>query len=212
MSEDPTRGLRVKVNHRAPLLLSGEQVQALLREAERTARSEARRRSLGLRNRATLELLYGLGLRASEACRVLVRDLDLVAGLVSVERSKRGKPAVLPLPPASTPSLEAYLAEGRPELVGRGDQSGGRVLVTERGRELSVTAVERILCKAAERAGISAHPHALRRSVATHLVQSGAGLLAVQHLLGHESLDTTQRYVAHGLEQLREAVDRLGPA
>ena len=83
--------------------------------------------------------------------------------------------------------------------------------MTERGQELSVTGVERILCKAAERAGISAHPHALRRSVATHLVQAGAGLLAVQHLLGHESLDTTQRYVAHGLDQLREAVERLEP-
>lgn len=122
--------------------------------------------------------------------------------------SKRSKPAVLPIPPASLPHLRRYVAEGRPHLLRKRDLSEGRLLANERG--LSVNHMERLVKGIADRAGIArANPHALRRSVATHLVQGGASLPAVQHLLGHESLDTTQRYVALGLAHLRLAVENL---
>jgi len=210
---DPTEGLRVAVRNRDPLVLGRREVLALLVESSRSIkarRSPALCRAVALRNRAALELLYGLGLRASEVCGLLLANLDLAGATARVERAKRCEPACLSLPRASIPHLERYLLEARPLLLRKRDWSGGRVLVNERGRRLSVGHLERVLARVAARVGLRVHPHALRRSLATHLVQGGVSLPAVQHLLGHKSLDTTQRYVAHGIEHLREAVERLG--
>jgi site-specific recombinase XerD len=178
----------------------------------RARRSSALQEAVALRNRAALELLYGLGLRVSEACEVRVLDLDLPARVALVRRAKRGKPARLPLPEPVVTRLQAYLAHGRQPLLRNRDLTEGRLLANERGRPLTRGHLERLLARTAARAGLAAegvHPHMLRRSVASHMVRRGASLPAVRHFLGHRLLETTQRYVAVDLTDLRAAVDTL---
>jgi len=212
VAEDPTSGLGLKADSPQQLVLSEAAVAELLAAGSlppHVRRAPEVRDALALRNRAALELLYGLGLRASEVCNTRVLDLHLADGSLLVRRAKRGAWARLPVPPATLPHLAAYLTEARPVLVQAGDRSEGRLLVTERGGRLRVQRLEVIVGRAAERAGVRAHPHALRRSVATHLVQRGAALPAVQCLLGHRRLDTTQRYVVMSAADLRAAVETL---
>ncbi|MCA9647035.1 MAG: tyrosine-type recombinase/integrase, partial [Myxococcales bacterium] len=140
-----------------------------------------------------------------------VCDLDLAAGCLLVRRAKRGEPRQLPLPPAALPPLARYLRLGRPRLV-RGDvlpAAEQRLLLTERGTPLVANEVLRVVKQVAARAGLRAHPHALRRALATHLVQAGVSIAHVRELLGHVRLDTTQRYVLVEREDLRRAVDVL---
>ncbi|MGE0709336.1 MAG: tyrosine-type recombinase/integrase [Planctomycetota bacterium] len=209
---DPTAGLRVKIGAQRQLVISAEGVQRLLVEASRVPRarrSPSTCEALALRNRVLLELLYGLGVRAAEACGLCLVDLDLAARTLRVARVKRGKPAALPLAEALVPHLARYLAAGRPVLLQGRDLSEGRLLVNERGRPLTVNHLERLVARVAARAGVEAHPHALRRTLATHLVREGAALPAVQSLLGHRRLNSTQRYVGPDLTDLRTAVESL---
>lgn len=105
------------------------------------------------------------------------------------------------------PHLRAYLTQGRAVLVERGDRSEGRLFTTMAGRPLSGGQLLRLLRHIAERAGVSGvYPHAMRRALATHLVKHGAPVTAVQHLLGHKSVDTTQRYLGLCLDDLHAAV------
>jgi len=213
---DPTRGLCVRPGAARQVLLSEDAVARLLAAASAVAEPRLRgrnaqvREALALRDRAALELLYGLGVRASEACSARVLDLDLACPSLLVARAKGGAWARLPLPAAAVPRLTAYLACARPYLLGlRGDHAQGRLLVTERGRALGPDRLWELVARAARRAKVEAHPHALRRSLATHLVDHGAPLPAVQRLLGHAGLDTTQRYVLVDLGGLRAAVEAL---
>ncbi|MCA8920660.1 MAG: tyrosine-type recombinase/integrase [Planctomycetes bacterium] len=212
LASDPTQGLRVALEAPVLLVLSPAQVSRLLAEASRelpARRSLAVRAAIASRNRLVLELLYALGLRASELCGLRAVDVDLAEGYVRFARVKGGKAAELPLPTSVVPWVERYLLDGRPRLAGDESLAAGRLLLTERGRPLTPNHLGRILDRVAARAGVRAYPHALRRSVASHLVQGGATLPAVQHLLGHRSLNTTQRYVRLGLVDLRAAVEVL---
>lgn len=209
---DPAQGLTTRPGTpRPPLLLSRASVGALLQTALLDAggrRSASVRRARALRDRALLELLYGLGLRASEAAAVRLADLDLVDAALLVRRAKRGQHRWLPLPPAALLALRRYLREGRPFLLHtRGDED--HLFLTERATSLSGNGVLRIVKLVARRAGLRAHPHALRRALATHLVQNGVSLVCVRELLGHVRLDTTQRYVLVERDDLRRAVDHL---
>ncbi|MGE0706920.1 MAG: tyrosine-type recombinase/integrase [Planctomycetota bacterium] len=213
---DPTRGLRVAPAAQRRLLLSEESVSRLLAAASDSAsgaaRSSAVRVAVALRDRAALELLYGLGLRAGEACAAALLDLDLAGRSLLVRRTKgRGGLARLPVPAAAVPQLVAYVAQGRPALLREDDCSEGRLLVTERGGPLAASYLGRRVQGLGARVGVEVHPHALRRSLATHLVRRGAALPAVQRLLGHVALDTTQRYVAVDVQELRAAVEALEP-
>lgn len=173
----------------APVVLSPADVTALLAAASSGARG---RLWSGLRDRAALELLYGVGLRASELRSARVVDLDLEEGTLLVRRAKRGRERVLPVPPAARPHLRDYLARARPRLVrfsARGDT--GHLLLGDRGGPLPEHGVFELVARVARRAGVRAHPHALRRALATHLVRAGTSVLAVQELLGHQHVDTT---------------------
>jgi site-specific recombinase XerD len=221
LAHDPTRGLRVKQGAQRRVTLSEAEVCRVLGAASlvpAARRAPERCQALALRNRAACELLYGLGLRAGEACRAGLAELDLSAGVLRVERVKRCAPAALPLSPALVAALRAYLARGRSVLLRAGGRRGageeraqGRLLLSERARPLTTSHLGRLVTKIAAKAGVVAHPHAFRRSLATHLVRAGAPLPAVQHLLGHKSLDTTQRYLAEDPEALRAAIDLLEP-
>jgi site-specific recombinase XerD len=179
-----------------PATLSGEEVVRLL---DSPAGTEPR----DLRDRALLELLYGCGLRAAEACDLRLRDVRLEAGSLRVT-GKGGKQRVVPIGGAAEAALERYLARGRPRLAA----SGGcdRLFVSVRGRPLHPSDVRRALIRALERAGVPQRsPHALRHTFATHLLEGGADLRSIQDLLGHASVGTTQVYTHVSVRHLRTA-------
>ncbi|HVN37901.1 MAG TPA: tyrosine recombinase XerC [Myxococcota bacterium] len=207
---DPTRGLvSPRVPKRLPKPLAVDDCVALAEaDAEVDPRDEAR----ALRDRALVELLYGAGLRVGELCSLDVRDVDLHRGDVRVQ-GKGGAERVVPLPAAARAALDRYLA-GR-----RGPGSRAEPLFTalrpRRGARarLGVRDVRRIVGARARRAGIfeRVHPHRLRHSYATHLLDMGADLREIQELLGHASLSTTEKYTAVSMERLAEVYDRAHP-
>lgn len=179
-----------------PSTLSGDEVERLL---DAPAGTEPR----DLRDRALLELLYGCGLRAAEACDLDLRDVRLDAETVRVT-GKGGKQRVVPLGGAAQAALERYLARGRPRLAA--DGGSGRLFLSVRGRPLAPSDVRRALQRALRRAGIAQRsPHALRHTFATHLLEGGADLRSIQDLLGHASVGTTQVYTHVSVRHLRKA-------
>lgn len=211
LAASPAEGLSVGSRRPVPhAALATETVSALLDAAAGEPRRDgAVAQGLALRDRAALELLYGAGLRASEACAVQAVDLDLCAGALRVRPLKGGRQRTLPLPPASLPHMRRYQQDGRPLLVEADGRDEGRFLVSKSGRPLERSAVRCLVERVAARAGLHTYPHAIRRSVASHLVRDGAPVPLVQHLLGHRSLSSTARYVALDRADLRQAVERL---
>lgn len=154
----------------------------------------------GLRDRALLELIYGAGLRVSEACELRLDQLALDQAAVVVT-GKRGKTRWVPLPGETIAWLERYLAEARPKLQRR---PSARVLLSDRGLPLCRQTAYRRVALAARAAGRASGvgPHTLRHTYAVDLLKGGADLRAVQELLGHESIATTQVYTQLDLEEV----------
>jgi integrase/recombinase XerD len=165
---------------------------------------------LAWRDRALLELGYGSGLRVSELCGLGTTDLRLTDNLVRVF-GKGGKERLVPIGRTVIGAVSVYLHQLRPELD-RG-KSGGRVLLNARGRPLSRVGAWGIVKRAAARAGITKRvtPHTLRHSFATHLLEGGADLRAVQEMLGHADLSTTQIYTHVDREYLRSVHKQFHP-
>jgi integrase/recombinase XerD len=165
---------------------------------------------LAWRDRALLELAYGAGLRVSELCGLSPADLWLDDQVVRVF-GKGGKERVVPLGRTVIGAVAVYLRQLRPELD-RGE-SGNRLLLNARGRPLSRVGAWGIVKKAARRAGIRKRvtPHTLRHSFATHLLEGGADLRAVQEMLGHADLSTTQIYTHVDREYLRSVHRQFHP-
>jgi len=163
------------------------------------------------RDRAVLELLYGSGLRVAEARDLDLADVDPYSRTVRV-RGKGGRERIVPLTGDSLRALEKLVA-ARGLVPGPGPDGRRAVFVNARGARLSVRTLRRIaqrrLPASAERGGAS--PHALRHSFATHLLDGGADLRAVQELLGHARLSTTAVYTHVTRARLREAYDRAHP-
>ena len=204
----PTDGLNAKrLDARPPLLLTKETVRALLVGA--LAPRAGRDRRLALRDRALLEILYGVGLRAAEVRAARIGDLDLAEGTLFVRRVKRAAWRALPLPKAAIPHLDAYVRDARPKLVRPGVSDGGHLFLSRGGRRLSPSDPGRVVARLSRVLGLRAHPHAFRRAVATHLVRDGVSELVVKELLGHASLSTTARYVVVDREDLHRAVATL---
>jgi integrase/recombinase XerD len=168
---------------------------------------------LGLRDRAMLEVLYGAGLRVSELVGLPLGGVDLRAGWVRV-RGKGGRERVVPL---GTPALEALLAwleSGRPVLVRRAERDTDAVFLSQRGTAMSRQNFFTRLRGIARLAGIASErisPHVLRHAFATHLLEGGADLRALQMMLGHADLSTTQIYTHVNATRLRETVDARHP-
>jgi integrase/recombinase XerD len=165
---------------------------------------------LGWRDRALLELGYGAGLRVSELCGLLLTDLLLPENLVRV-LGKGGKQRLVPIGRSIIGAVSVYLHSLRPTLD-RG-KSGGRVLLNARGEPLSRVGAWGVVKRATERAGIQKRvtPHTLRHSFATHLLEGGADLRAVQEMLGHADLSTTQIYTHVDREYLRSVHKQYHP-
>jgi len=178
-----------------PATLSEPEVEELF---DRPVAADPRR----LRDRALLELLYGCGLRASEACGLRIADVDADEGTVRVI-GKGGKERVVPLGGAAADALGRYLRTGRPRL---GRPATDRVFLSVRGRPLGPTDVRRALRRELDAAGLAQRPpHALRHTFATHLLEHGADLRSIQELLGHASVGTTQVYTHVSVRHLRAA-------
>lgn len=145
---------------------------------------------LALRDRAICELLYGAGIRVSELCALDLDDLDDKAGIIHV-LGKGSKERIVPLHATAFASLAAWRTSGRTALV-TPESPGAAVFFNRRGKRLTPRDVRRVLTARVGKGHI--HPHALRHTYATHLLEGGADLRVVQELLGHESLTTTQIY------------------
>jgi len=182
-----------------PKVLTVDEMFALIQAA-------ASDEPLTVRDRAILELFYSSGLRVGELAALDVGHVDLVEGLVRV-RGKGDKERIVPVGRMARQALERYLvARGAP----RQDQP---LFLNYRGERLSARSIERNLKKWLLHAGIlkDASPHALRHSFATHLLDGGADLRAIQELLGHASLSTTQKYTQVSLDRLMDVYDRAHP-
>jgi integrase/recombinase XerD len=165
---------------------------------------------LAWRDRALLELAYGAGLRVSELCGLLMTDLLLTENLVRVF-GKGGKERLVPIGRSVIGAVSVYLHQLRPELD-RG-RTQGRLLLNGRGQPLSRVGAWGIVKRAAARADIRKRvtPHTLRHSFATHLLEGGADLRAVQEMLGHADLSTTQIYTHVDREYLRSVHKQFHP-
>ena len=160
---------------------------------------------LDIRDRALLELAYAAGLRAEELVSLDVESLDRDSEEVRVE-GKGGRTRVVPVGEHAWKAIDRYLARGRTVL---GDGSSRALFVSKTGRRLSTSDVRRRLRIQLKRAGVS--PHTLRHSFATHLLEGGADLRAIQELLGHSSISTTQTYTRVESKRLRKAYARSHP-
>lgn len=166
--------------------------------------------ALGLRDRAALELLYGSGLRASELCGLRFDDVDVALGLVR-PRGKGARERVVPMGEVAVMALRRYLQEGRVQLVS--GEPHDSVFVGNRGRPLTRMGLFCVVKRRAREAGLdpSVSPHTLRHAFATHLVHGGADLRAVQEMLGHVSIATTEIYTHVGDVTLKRTVDLHHP-
>ena len=204
LESDPTEGLQSpRVARPLPDVLDAAAVAALL-EAPRLDSS------VYWRDRAILEFLYATGVRVSELVGLLLTTLDLEEGLCTVF-GKGSKERMVPLGRPACEALSRYLREVRPALEkGKG---GGYVFLNQRGRSLSRTAVWKIVKAAARLAGLEGRvsPHMLRHTFATHLLEGGADLVAVQELLGHADISTTQIYTHLDLQYLRDIHRKYHP-
>jgi len=165
---------------------------------------------LSIRNRALLELAYAAGLRESELTGITVSRIHLEEALVR-PLGKGSKERIVPIGGSAVRWLSRYIDKARPLLV-RG-KSVSVLFLTYRGNPLSRMTVWNIVRESAEMAGVSetVHPHTLRHSFATHLLQGGADLRVVQELLGHSDIRTTEIYTDVDKTYLREIVDRYHP-
>jgi integrase/recombinase XerC len=185
-----------------PRHLRPGEVEDLVEAPAADARDDA---ALALRDRALLELLYATGLRVSELVSLDWHDLDLSARVLRVV-GKGGKERMVPFGRQAAAALTAWLGAWE-EVRRRGepaDPEAEPVFLHHRGGRLSDRSVRRVLDRYVDSAALAAgvHPHTLRHTFATHLLEGGADLRAIQELLGHSSLATTQRYTHVEIERL----------
>lgn len=213
--DDPSAGIPMPRTPRAlPAPLPVDDCGALLGPVSRPGAGDAEEEPPAeLRDQAMFELLYGAGLRVGELTALDVGDVDLRRRELRVS-GKGGKQRIVPLPEAADKALQRWLAAGRtPGAPAR------PLFVALRARKGATPArldprdVRRRLLRRARKRGLAArvHPHRLRHSYATHLLDMGADLRAIQELLGHAGLSTTQKYTAVSAERLIQVYDRAHP-
>jgi integrase/recombinase XerD len=204
ISDDPTAALAApRRTRKLPHVLNYSEVQRLLnspRGSEPTS----------LRDRALLEVMYACGLRASETIGLELSEVDLQRGYVRAH-GKGSKERIVPLGTKAVSAINSYLRGGRPQLVG--ERQVPKLFVNFRGGPLTRQGLYKIVQKHARAVGLDGKmsPHTLRHSFATHLLAGGCDLRAVQEMLGHADVSTTQMYTHLSGEQLKEAYFRAHP-
>jgi integrase/recombinase XerD len=192
-----------KLGRRLPGTLSVDEVSRLL--AAPGAGDPA-----ALRDRALLELFYSSGLRVTELGGLMLQQIDLEQGFLRVF-GKGSKERVVPIGGRACAAIATYLSAGRPHFVK--PRTGSQLFLSNRGGALSRITLWYIVKKHARRAGISQNvkPHLLRHSFATHLLSGGADLRAIQEMLGHASIATTQIYTAVEPQRLLDQHAKFHP-
>jgi integrase/recombinase XerD len=204
VDEDPTAALDApRKGRKLPQVLSHGEVNRLLAQP-RGAEPAA------LRDRAMLEVMYGCGLRASEAVDLEVGDVDLERGFVR-PTGKGSKERVVPLGRQAAAAVRRYLRSGRPELVGSSGEK--KLFVNLRGRGLTRQGLYKVIRGHARTAGLDGKmsPHTLRHTFATHLLSGGCDLRSVQEMLGHADVSTTQLYTHLSGEEIKEVYFKAHP-
>jgi integrase/recombinase XerD len=201
---NPARGVPLPKSARLPRALSEAQARRLVSAPDAWS-------TLGRRDRALLELLYGTGLRLSECVRLDLQDLDLDGGTLLVRDGKGRKDRYVPLSGAARKALDLYLRESRPLLERTSRPSGCALFLSQYGQRLGSMSVRTIVQRCGEASGTLASTHVLRHSYATHLLQGGANIREIQVLLGHKDLSTTALYTKMDTRGLRAMVDRCHP-
>lgn len=204
IDSDPAARIETpKLDRTLPDVLSVEEIDAMENAIDPDSNE-------GLRNLAIMELLYGSGLRVSELCDVRISRMSLDEGWLLIE-GKGSKERMVPLSPRSISLIREWLTERSAMTPKKGD--GDILFLNRRGGRLSRVMIFYIVRDLAERAGIGkkVSPHTLRHSFATHLLEGGASLRAIQEMLGHESLSTTEIYVHLDRSRLRAELLRCHP-
>ncbi|HEX6310448.1 MAG TPA: tyrosine recombinase XerC [Acidimicrobiia bacterium] len=215
VASDLGRSLRApKGASRLPRVPNRGEAEALLDDTRRGVTGsgtsdEPRAVAIAQRDVAVLEVLYGAGLRVSECCGLDRDDCDLERRILTV-MGKGSKARRVPLGEPAVGALGAYLARGRAVLAGAGSP-GDAVFLNTRGRRLTPRDARRIVERHPLADGQALHPHVLRHAYATHLLEGGADLRAVQELLGHTDLATTQIYTHLTRDRLRAVYDATHP-
>lgn len=210
VARNPAQGVRgPKLPKKLPRALDVEHAFAVVEAPERirSSRSSPPKKLAAARDRALVELLYGTGLRVSEAMALDIADIDrsrFAPGVMLIVRSgKGGKDRLVPVGKQAIAAIDHYLAAR--------DDGSPALFVNPRKTRLSVRTAQRIVKKWATAAGTAATPHVLRHSFATHLLDGGVDLRAIQEMLGHARLTSTQIYTKVSLDHLMSVYDAAHP-
>jgi integrase/recombinase XerD len=204
IDDDPTATLQPpQKSRKLPHVLSQAEVNKLLDSAKDAD-------AISLRDRALLEVMYGCGLRASEAIGLEIGDVDMRRGFVR-PHGKGSKERIVPLGREAARAIERYLRAGRPELVG--ERLERKLFVNFRGGALTRQGLYKIIQRHAKAAGLEGKmsPHTLRHTFATHLLSGGCDLRSVQEMLGHADVATTQLYTHLSRERIKEVYFKAHP-
>jgi integrase/recombinase XerD len=205
IKSDPTENLSSpKVGKALPKPLSEAEVELLLTAPAKLSTPEAKR------DVAMIELLYAAGMRVSELISLNMGDVNLEAGFVRC-LGKGSKERIIPIHQEASRSLKEYIVEARTQLLRDGDEQA--LFLNRRGERLTRQGLWLILKTYAKAAGIKkpVTPHTLRHSFATHVLSGGADLRAVQELLGHANISSTQVYTHVTSEHVRQAYEKAHP-
>ena len=205
VNENPAVNIkRKKIPQTLPNVLSVEEVEEILGNIDTES-------VLGKRDLALLEILYSCGLRVSEACTLI--GIDILQDLEMIRvRGKGNKERLVPLGPRAIKKLDQYLKYSRPKLLKRGLEVG-EIFLSRNGKPLTRMTIYNILIKYSTEAHIKRQisPHTFRHSFATHLLEGGADLRAVQEMLGHSNIVTTQIYTHLDKHYLQEVHKTFHP-
>ena len=199
LAQDPSELLESpQIGRHLPAVLSVEEIDSLIGVIDRTSRE-------GQRNRAILETLYSCGLRVSELCNLRLSDLYLKEKFIRVE-GKGSKQRLVPISSRAIHELQLYFADRSQGLIKPGYEDF--VFISRFGKNISRIMVFHIIKELAEQIGLkkSISPHTFRHSFATHLLEGGANLRAIQCMLGHESIGTTEIYTHLDRSRLRQEI------
>jgi len=194
-----------RVEHRLPANVLTRQ------EARRIVEAPDRGTNASLRDRAILETFYATGLRVSELAKLTLQDVDTEERLLRVVQGKGGKDRNLPLTVAAAVAIEAYLQQARPRMCGA--RRSPLLFLAPRGGRMHTSTLNDVVHLWAKKVGIKRRVtcHTFRHSVATHLLKGGADIRHIQVLLGHSSLQTTERYTRVEISDLKDVIRRAHP-
>ncbi len=205
ITKDPSILLELpKTGRKLPVVLSIEEIESMLSSIDVST-------SLGHRNRAIIEVLYGCGLRVSELASLRISNIFYAGDYLRII-GKGDKQRLVPLGSAAKKEIDYYMKSFRNHIVPKKGQTDF-LFLNRRGSKLSRVMIFNIVKDACLKAGIekTISPHTFRHSFATHLIEGGADLRAVQEMLGHESITTTEIYTHIDREFLREAIIQFHP-